>query len=250
MKSMLTAGAAALALFLAGCGDGGGNGQAAAADNAPLKQIAAPNGDWTQTVTETADGGYLMGNPNAPVKLVEFASITCPHCGEFEEAGGETLRNTYVRSGQVSWEYRPYMIFPSDPGIFSLLRCQGAQSFFPMIEQLYATQREWAGRMQSLSTQQQEQLQSLPAGARTEAFARAIGMDEYFRQRGMPEAQIKSCFADPKNVERLSDITRRAGEDHEVSGTPTFMINGEVAREVASPPYWPQLQPALRRAIG
>ena len=140
MKARLGIGAAALAatLALTGCGDGSDDLNAAAVNlSAPLTQIPAPNGgDWTQVVTETAEGGYRMGNPNAPVKLVEYASITCPHCGEFAEAGADELENVYVRSGQVSWEYRPFMIFPSDPGLLMLLRCQGPTPFFRLIHQL------------------------------------------------------------------------------------------------------------------
>ena len=95
MKKALSIGAAALALALAGCGGGDGNStnlsSATGTSSAPLPQIAAPNnGDWTETVTMTDRGGFLMGNPNAPVKLVEYASITCPHCAEFSEQGGAT----------------------------------------------------------------------------------------------------------------------------------------------------------------
>src|SRR5687767_4143934 len=141
MKAKLGLGVAALAAILAlsGCGDGDdANGTAANVNtNVPLTQIPAPNnGDWTQVVSETPEGGYRMGNPDAPVKLIEFASITCPHCAEFAEAGAEPLESTFVRSGQVSWEYRPYMIFPTDPGIFALLRCQGATPFFRLVDQL------------------------------------------------------------------------------------------------------------------
>ncbi len=119
MKSMLTAGAAALALVLTGCGDGGGN-QSAPVDNSALKQIPAPNnGDWTQTVAKTPEGGFRMGNPEAPVKLIEYGSLGCHVCAEFEEQGAPELRDTYVKSGQVSWEFRPYLLFPTDPGVSS-----------------------------------------------------------------------------------------------------------------------------------
>src|SRR5215212_5074116 len=92
---------AALALLLAGCGQSsGGSGNAAA----PIVAIPAPNGgDWTATVEQTADG-FRMGNPNAPVKLVEYASPTCSHCAEFSEEGTGPLKNVYVKTGRVSWE--------------------------------------------------------------------------------------------------------------------------------------------------
>src|SRR5438128_1991328 len=122
MRSVPTLGALALALALAACHGGAGNNATAAANSAaPLTQIPAPNhSDWTQIVARTADGGYLMGNPNAPVKLVEYGSITCPHCAHFSETSGP-LRDTYVRSGQVSYEFRPLLIHPQDPAVFMLI---------------------------------------------------------------------------------------------------------------------------------
>jgi protein-disulfide isomerase len=83
-------GTAALALLLAGCGgDSGGNSQTAAANNAaPVETVAAPNGgDWTQTVAQSPEGGMLMGNPAAPVKVIEYASYTCPACASFSATG-------------------------------------------------------------------------------------------------------------------------------------------------------------------
>lgn len=244
MKSILTAGAAAVALLLAGCGDGAGNGQAPVSD-APLKQIAAPNGDWTQTVVKTPEGGFRMGNPDAPVKLVEYGSLSCPHCAEFEEQGGPPLRDKYVKSGQVSWEFRTYLLFGPDAGISALLHCQGEGAAFPMIEQLYADQRNWSGRLQSLPPEQLQQIQSLPAREAAAAMLQATGVDEFFRQRGMPASRIQSCLADPAVLDQLAAITKRAG-DEGVNGTPSFFING---KSVPTATRWSQLEPELRAAI-
>jgi protein-disulfide isomerase len=248
MKNWIGLSAATLAFCLAGCGEGESNLSTVAVNNAaPLAQIPAPNnGDWTQIVSETSEGGYRMGNPDAPVKLVEYASITCPHCGEFSEAASEPLQNRYVRSGQVSWEYRPFMLFPSDPAIFMLLRCQGPAPFFRLTEQLYANQRDWAGRLQTMSTEQQQQLQSLTPNAQSAVIIDASGLDQFFRQRGMPDARIDSCLADNAGLQRLADITRQGAERDQVQGTPTFLINGE-KQDVSE---WSALETRLRAAIG
>jgi protein-disulfide isomerase len=244
MKSMLTAGAAALALFLAGCGDGGGNAQAPAADT-PLKQIPAPSGDWTQMVAKTPEGGFRMGNPNAPVKLVEYGSLSCPHCAEFEEQGAPQLRDKYVKSGQVSWEFRTYLLFGPDAGVSALLHCQGESAFFPMVEQLYSDQRNWAGRLQSMPPEQLQQLPGLPAREAAAAMLRATGVDEFFRQRGMPASRVQSCLADPKVLDQLADITKRGNEEG-VNGTPSFFLNGKVVERAAN---WAALEPELRAAL-
>lgn len=245
MKSMFAAGAAALALFLTGCGDGAGNNQSAAAD-APLKQVAAPNGDWTQTVVKTPEGGFRMGNPEAPVKLVEYGSLSCSHCAEFEEQGGPALRDKYVKSGQLSWEFRTYLLFPTDPGVSMLLNCQSESAFFPMAEQLYKDQRNWASRIQEMPRDQQRALQTMAPGAAAAAIVRAGGLDEFFRQRGMPSSQIDSCLADPAGLEAVAGIKRR-GDEAGVNGTPSFFING---KRFEGPATWTGLEPALREAIG
>jgi protein-disulfide isomerase len=250
MKAQIGIGAMALAasLALAGCGGGDQSNNAATANSlAPLTQIPAPNnGDWTQIVSETAEGGYRMGNPDAPVKLLEYASITCPHCAEFAEAGAEPLVETYVRSGQVSYEYRPFMIFPTDPGIFALLRCQGPTPFFRLVDQLYASQREWSGRLQSLPQEQLQQTQTMSPTDRARFMVQATGLDQFFRQRGMPEARINSCLADNAGLTRLADITTRGAEQFQVQGTPTFFVNGEKVDADS----WPEVEQRLRGAIG
>src|SRR5687768_7876747 len=139
MKSGFSAMTLAVALILSGCGeDDGGNLAAAAVNsNAPLKQIPAPNnGDWSQTVTQTQEGGYLMGNPDAPVKLIEYASLTCPHCKSFAEEATASLRDTYVRSGQVSWEFRNFLLGAPDVALSMLSRCQPPAAFFRTIDQV------------------------------------------------------------------------------------------------------------------
>ncbi|HEY0130634.1 MAG TPA: thioredoxin domain-containing protein [Allosphingosinicella sp.] len=246
MKSMLMAGAAALALLLTGCGDGGGN-QSAPVDNSALKQIPAPNnGDWTQTVVKTPEGGFRMGNPEAPVKLVEYGSLSCPHCAEFEEQGGPALRDNYVKSGQVSWEFRTYLLFPTDPGVSLLANCQSENAFFPAVEQLYKDQSAWIGRIQSMPQDQLQALGTMPPRESAAIVARAAGLDEFFRQRGMPSSQIQSCLSDPAGLEKLADIQRKGGEMG-VNGTPTFFINGKLVEGAAS---WRALEPAIREAIG
>jgi len=248
MKARITVGALALAFALASCGGGeDGNNLSSATGQAPaLTQIPAPNnGDWTQIVAQTAEGGFRMGNPDAPVKLVEYASITCHVCAEFEEQGAEPLKERYVRSGQVSWEYRPYMLFPTDPGIFMLLRCQGPAPFFRLAQQLYADQHNWSARLRAAPAEQLQQIEVMAPSARAAALVRTVGLDQFFRQRGMPEARMNACLADEQNLQQLGEITQRGSEEG-VTGTPTFFING--ARQQVS--NWAALEPLLRSATG
>ena len=248
MNKVLPAAAITIALALTACGKKESDSATTTNSAAPAASSAPYTGkDWTETLAKTPEGGFRMGNPDAPVKLVEYASITCPHCGEFAETATTPLRDQYVRSGQVSWEYRPFMLFPTDPGIFMALRCNGPQPFFSMIDQLYATQRDWVGRLQVLTEQQQQAIQNMSPSARSAALVQAAGLDQFFRQRGMPQARLDACLADPRGLQRLTEITQYGTSHDNVNGTPTFFVNGERQDGVG---VWNQLEPRLRAAMG
>ena len=247
MKAVIGTSALALAMLLGGCGQGGDTGNSGnTVSTAPIPQIQAPNGDWTQTISETPEGGVRMGNPEAPVKLVEYASITCPHCAEFTEKASGPLKDKYVKSGQVSWEYRPFLLFPSDPGLFMLLRCQGPNPFFQSVEQLYADQLNWGGKLQSTPEAVQQQIANLPPEQRHAAWVQATGLEQFFRQRGMPESRMRSCLSDKAALDQLLAVTERGAKEG-VTGTPMFFVNGKLVEGASS---WEALEPALRGAIG
>jgi protein-disulfide isomerase len=208
----------------------------------PASRPAATH-DWSRTVVATPEGGFRMGNPNAPLKLVEFGSITCPHCAEFNERGGSALRSSYIRSGRLSWEYRPFMIFPTDPGIFLLLSCVGPASFFPLTDQLYAQQDQWVGQLQKVSQDEQQRIAGLSAQEQSAALVRAAGVDKIFLQRGVPAARINACLADQARLLRLVEVSRTAS-NLGVKGTPTFMLNGKILESVYG---WETLEPRLKQ---
>jgi protein-disulfide isomerase len=245
MKSMLTAGAAALALFLVGCGDGGGN-SAAPADNSALKQIPAPNnGDWTRTVVKTPEGGFRMGNPAAKVKLVEYGSLVCPHCAHFATTGMAPLIAGYVRSGKASVEYRHYLLNTADFAAVLLARCGGAPRFFRISHAMYAGQSQWLDRLSGLGRPEIDRINALPLGQRLGALADASGLTRIAATGGVAPAAGKKCLADKAALDRLVDMTE-AAERLGVTGTPSFFVNG--ARVHAHD--WAELEPFLKRAGG
>jgi protein-disulfide isomerase len=246
MKLRIGITAAAALLALAGCKKDNGASNGAAASNAPLTQIAAPNGDWTQVVSETPEGGYRMGNPNAPVKLVEYASLSCPFCQHFDQEGVPTLRDKYVKSGQVSWEYRTYMNHPTDPAITVLVHCQGPASFFGLADQIYAAQEQWYGRYAATPPAQLQQLENMPVTQRNATIAHLAGLDDFMRERGMPLSRVQSCLADPNMLNKVAAITELGNKDN-ITGTPNFMINGKLQADAGD---WKTLEPVLRAAIG
>jgi len=249
MKLLLSAGTVTLALLLAGCGGKGGDGDSASAGNAaaPVAAIAAPNGgDWTQMVSATADGGFVMGNPNAPVKLVELASLTCGHCATFAQVGVPALTEKYVSKGQVSLEIRNFVRDPADLAAALLSRCGGATPYFKLTDQIFAAQGEWIGKLQTVSTAEQARLQTLAPPQAAAALGEQSGLVDFVRLRGIPAEKAQACLADEAQLNKLVEMNQKATRDHKIEGTPTFLINGEVVPNASD---WGALEPRIREAL-
>src|SRR5258705_13423540 len=138
-----------------------------AASNEPLNltPVAPPKGgDWTQTVSLTPDGGMLMGNPDAKVKLIEYGSLPLPHSRGFAEKGAEPLMNTYVKSGQVSWEFRNYVRDAYDLGAALIARCNGPRSFFALARALFKELGSASCKLRANTSPDVEALKKKPNG--------------------------------------------------------------------------------------
>jgi protein-disulfide isomerase len=129
----------------------------------PAKPVTkgAVKRDWTQTVIVTPEGGFRMGNPAAKVKLVEYGSLACPHCRHFEETGFKPLVQRYVRTGQVSYEFRNFLLNAPDISVSLLTRCAGASNFFAMSGAVIATQPQWQQKLGDLSDAEKAKLEKL-----------------------------------------------------------------------------------------
>jgi protein-disulfide isomerase len=217
----------------------------AAAAAAPAGRAAPARVDWARTVVATPEGGFRMGNPDAAVKLVEYTSLSCPHCAAFAEQATAELSGDFVSSGKVSWEVRPYMLFPTDPGVSLLLACRGPQEFFETAGQLYASQKEWLGRLMALPEDRAVKLMESPPLETQREFVRIAGLDTFFRERGMSAAEIDACLADEARLEKAVALNR-LGNAEGVSGTPAFFINGSPVEDVVN---WAKLRPTLARAM-
>ena len=239
--------AAVAVIAIAGCNSQPGD----AATNAPvdIKPVAPPpGGDWSKVVTATAEGGYMMGNPNAPIKLIEFSSMTCPHCAEFDEAGATSLANNYVKTGQVSWEVRNYVRDAFDVAASLIARCNGEKGYFPMTAALFRDQKNWIAKVQAAPQQQLESLQSLPPNQQFLQMAKIAGFQQFATARGIPETKSTQCLTDENAVNRLVQMTSDASTQFpELPGTPSFVLNGKLLDKTAA---WQQLEPQLKTALG
>jgi protein-disulfide isomerase len=218
-----------------------------------LPSVAAPakpstkavERDWTQAVVLTPEGGFRMGNPAAKVKLIEYGSLACPHCRHFEETGYKPLVQRYVRTGQVSFEFRNYLLNGPDISVSLLTRCAGAAKFFPMSEQVFATQAAWQKKLEDLTDADKAALEKLSDQERLVRFAEIAGIGQIAARFGVTPARAQQCLADPVGLKRLLDMTKTA-MDGGISRTPTFLIDGKVTDAAT----WEDLEPRLKAALG
>ena len=246
MTSRRFAFVAMTALALAGCNKKGGD-AASLAPSAPVAAVAPPAGKaWTDVVSNTPKGGVLIGNPDAPVKLLEYASFTCPHCKKFEDEGSQALLANYVASGKVSWEFRSFLIHGADAPVALLINCRGPAPFFKLSQQLYATQNDWLMKLVNLPKEQQEQLQALPTADQFKRMVDVMGLYGFMAARGLPKAQAEACLTDPKAIDAMTANQNSFQNDDQINQTPTFLINGQ--KQEAS--EWPGIEARLKAAIG
>jgi protein-disulfide isomerase len=247
MKPPVFLAAAVAVVAIAGCNSKPGD----AKTNAAVKwqQVAPPKGgNWTMVVNATPAGGFMMGNPNAKVKLVEYGSLTCPHCKAFDDEGVPTLIGKYVKSGQVSWEFRNYVRDPFDLTASLIARCNGAKSFFPLMRALYDNQMGWVGKIQATPQAQLESLQDLPPTKEFVQAAKFAGLQDFAAARGVPVAKSNQCLGNENSINQLGQMPSDATNQFpNFPGTPTFVINGKMVENTAT---WALLEPQLKKALG
>lgn len=237
-------GLALVALAITGCSNESGGNAGSAAD--PVAAVKAPAGqNWTDTVVKTPEGGFRMGNPDAPIKLVEYGSRLCPTCGAFGNAGMKPIANTYVSTGKVSYEFREFMVHGAPDFAPALLgRCGGTAPFFPILEQMFVAQKDILPKMES-AAEFQTSLQGKPPAAVFTAWAERLGYIDFVKQRGIPEAKARACLNDMTQIEALSTMTEKASTDLKVTGTPSFFLNGKMLENNVS---WAQVEASLKAA--
>ncbi len=233
--------ASPLALGLAACGS---DDEATASAEAVAK-VAPPAGQqWADVVAITPEGGWLQGNPEAPIRLVEYGSLTCPTCAQFSVTGMQQLREEYVNSGRVNYELRSVPIHGAiDLVLTRLLECAPKEAAHPLAEQLWANVNDVVGRVQA-NQAAIEQAMSLPENQRFVAFAERGGLFDFFAARGISRDQAAQCLADANAIKALAERLQAQSDKDQVSGTPTFFLNGSRVEEI----NWEPVEAALQRA--
>ncbi len=148
----------------------------------------------------------ILGKPDAPITIIEYASMTCGHCAHFHETVFPHLKEKYIDTGKVRFIYREFPLDTVAAAVSMLIRCSPQDKYFDMLHLFYSKQDDWIDRQKPVDT--------------------LLG---FSKQVGFTQATFNACVSDQKMLDGLKDVQDRAAKQFQVSGTPAFFINGREA---------------------
>jgi hypothetical protein len=194
---------------------------------AAAKPVPAPaKTNWNAVVTRTALDSHLLGNPNAPIKLVEYISYTCPHCAHFEAESDAQLRIGFIAPGRGSIEVRSFVRDPVDMTVALLTHCGPPAKFFGNHSAFLRHQSTWLGQATTMTDAQRQRWSNPDFATRTRIIASDLGLYSLMKARGYDQQTLDRCLADRALADRLAKNTKDAGEKDFVTGTPSFVLDG------------------------
>jgi len=150
----------------------------------------------------------MLGNPDADVTVIEYASFTCPHCANFHANVMPQFKENYLDTGKVNFQYRE--VYFDRPGLWAAMvaRCGGEMRYFAIVDMVFSKQKEWMGD-------------------RTPAVM-ADGLRKIGLAAGLGAEEIEACLNDQAMAEAMFAHFQKNMEEYEVSGTPAIVVNGNV----------------------
>lgn len=234
-----------LALVLAGAAEARPDARKSSAPTAPAPAGTSAGtthlGPWLTHAQPTPEGGMLLGNPQAPLKLVEYMSYTCPHCAHFEAEGVPRLRLTVVADGKVSLEVRNFLRGPVDMAVALLTHCAPPPRFFALHSAFLHRQEEWVLRQQGLSQAQFSRWESGEDAARMRAIASDLKLYDIAESHGIGRVAADRCLSDKAEMQRLAEQSAQ-GARLGITGTPMFLLNGTLLNGTYD---WSMLEPQI-----
>ena len=173
--------------------------------SAPLLPMGAANAQATGDAPDVIE--MVKGSPDAPVEVIEYASFTCPHCKTFHENVMPQLEADYIDPGHVRFIYREVYFDRFALWAGMVARCAGPEQYFGMVDLIYADQGTWT--------------QGSPAEIAENL--RRIG-----RTAGLGTEQLDTCLTDADMAQAMIETYETNLEEHDISGTPSFVIDGRM----------------------
>lgn len=146
-----------------------------------------------------------LGDPKAKIQVIEYASLSCPHCGHFNEAVFPALKTKYIDTGKVRYTLKEMLTEPANVAAagFLLARCAGPNKYFTVVDQVFRSQPRW-----------------------TQGNIKPI-LAEIGAANGVDAAHFDACLQDEAAVNAVVDRAKRASDQDDVHSTPTLFINGK-----------------------
>jgi len=195
----------------------------------PPAQANLPAGDLTAELAQPApDGDMAIGSDKAPVTIIEYASMTCPHCAHFSETTFPELKKRYIDTGKVRFIFREFPLDKLAAAGFMLARCAskdgGGERYMAVVETLFAKQSEWV----------------VPDNP-------VPPLKNIARQFGFTEESFNDCLRNQKIMNGIEAVRDRAAAKLGVNSTPTFFVNGKkVAGDVTIETLAKEIDPYLK----
>ena len=171
----------------------------AARAQAPLK----PDVDVAELMKTGELPDNVLGKPDAPYTIVEYSSMTCPHCAAFHKDVLPKLKEKYIDTGKAKYIVREFPLDNVAAAAFMLGRCIDQAKYFDFIDLLYANQEEWAFKQNPIP-----------------------GLQKFAKQIGFTEERFNECIKDEKLLKHIEWVRERGSKQFTVKATPTFFING------------------------
>ncbi|MFM9977176.1 MAG: thioredoxin domain-containing protein [Sphingomonadaceae bacterium] len=209
-----------------------------------LLTLGAAPPNWSRTVTMAANGAYVLGNPKAKVRVVEYLSYSCSHCATFTAEATPALKANYIARGTVALELRNAVRDRFDFTASLIARCGGAARFFGNSDAIFAAQDALMAKSSTYDADN-TQPENIPVNTALKAVARGSGLTALMARRGFTPAQLDACLIDKRNQDAVLAMTREAWETRKIPGTPTILVNGEPT--VAG--TWVLVEPQIRAQL-
>ncbi len=200
---------------------------------------------WNTTVALTAEGGHLVGNPAAPVKLVEYVSYTCPQCATFMIQSAGALQIGYISSGKVSVEVRHLVQGPVDLAAAMLANCGPTTKFALNHAALMRSQASWRATLTQAGAAQKQRWVTGALVTRNRAIADDMHWFEIMEARGYNRITTEKCLGDQAVANRIGEQSK-AGYASGITLPPSFTINGTLLETAHT---WSELRPQIDASL-
>ncbi|MCG7506290.1 DsbA family protein [Mesorhizobium retamae] len=175
---------------------------------------AAPQSAGSVDMADLLKPGALpekqLGKDDAKVTIVEYASMTCPHCAHFHETTLPALKTKYIDTGKARLIFREFPFDPRAEAGFMLARCAG-DNYFPMVDVLFKQQQTWA----------------VAENVKDAMF-------QLSKLAGFTQESFNACLTDQKLLDQVRSVQKRGADEFKVDSTPTFFINGQTYKGALS----------------